>query len=160
VQSASEVRPTAGVLPRRGNLMATVQALPTRLREQLSQAVSRVRRLRLIRGASALAVVLLTTAAACLLADYVLHLPATARGVMLAAWLAIGLGTAHWALLRPAIRRIDLDALAAVIEEKYPDLNERLTSTVELSECAQGFHGSPELIAIVMNETEARVARL
>ncbi len=44
--------------------MATVTALPAGLRSKLSQAVRRVRRLRLIRGASILLLALLTTAAA------------------------------------------------------------------------------------------------
>jgi hypothetical protein len=78
-----------------------------------------------------------------LLADYLLDLPASVRETALVAWLGLG-----------------AEALAAVIEEKYPELGERLTSTVELAGDADTYHGSPALIALLMSDTETRTHRL
>ena len=126
--------------------MATATHLPAGLRAKLSEAVHRVRKLRLARGAGVFVVVMLTTMAACLLADYFFRLPATARGAMLGGWLLLGLVMAQVAILAPLFKRIDLDTLAAAIEDKYPELNERFMSSLGLAENAQSFHGSPELI--------------
>ena len=59
-------------------------------------------------------------------------------------------------LVLPLMRRFDAAALAAVIEEKYPDLGERHTTSVELADGDDDFHGAPELIADLMRDTKAR----
>jgi hypothetical protein len=56
----------------------------------------------------------------------------------------------------PLFRRIDAAALAALIEERYPDLGERLSSAVELADAPTEGHGSPLLIALLLEETAAQ----
>ncbi|MGH7171864.1 MAG: hypothetical protein ACRELG_16435, partial [Gemmataceae bacterium] len=68
----------------------------------------------------------------------------------------LGAGLLLRSVLVPLCRRIDTEALAAVIEEKYPDLGERLTSAVELAGTSEDGHGSPLLIALLLEETAAR----
>src|SRR5262249_22717961 len=46
---------------------------------------------------------------------------------------------------------------AAAVEEQHPELGERLTSSVELCESNGVGSGSPELIDLLVRETELRV---
>ena len=59
-----------------------------------------------------------------------------------------------------SVLAIPLMCLAALIEERYPELGERLTSAVELAGDTDNRHGSPTLIAVLMKETEVRTRRL
>lgn len=96
----------------------------------------------------------------------------------LAAWLALGLLLGHYPLpmpvriaasavawgvlvgsaimlLRPAFGRVDERAAAARIEQTFPDVEERISSAVELSkEENPHFRGSPELVAQLMRQAE------
>jgi hypothetical protein len=136
--------------------MSTVTALPSTLREKLAAAARRVRLLRAVRGASLCTLIMLVTGGTALAADAWLDLPAQVRGAFLAGWLGLGAGTMFFGLLLPLCRRLDVDALAALVEEKYPDLGERLTSSVELADEGASAHGSPALIALLLRETETR----
>ena len=60
----------------------------------------------------------------------------------------------------PLSRRIDAAAIAAVVEEKYPELAERLTTSVELADRGDEFHGAPQLIENLMRDTEVRTSSL
>lgn len=139
--------------------MSTAAALPSTLRTKLARLAARINRLRLLRGAAWLALALTAVFGAALVADLVLSLPAFTRFGFLAAFFSVaafGVLTA----VRSFGRRIDADALAALIEEQYPNLAERLTSSVELSETDDAYHGSPALIALLMRETEIRASQL
>src|SRR4051794_11736510 len=114
--------------------MSATLTLSAELRGKLNHVASRIRNLRLLRGLSLLLVTLLVTGAAALAADYFLDLSPAVRGGLLAGWAGLGLVVVVCGILVPLSRRLDPAALAAVIEEKYPELGERLTSSVELSE--------------------------
>src|SRR5262249_58220032 len=60
----------------------------------------------------------------------------------------------------PLCRRLDPEALAAVIERKSPELAERLSTSVELTERAGAGQGSAALIALLLRETEEQTSRL
>src|SRR5208337_303166 len=60
----------------------------------------------------------------------------------------------------PLCRRLDLEGLAALVEEKYPELNERLTTTVELAGKPNADYGSPALLALLVEQTERRTSGL
>src|SRR5690242_20080597 len=113
--------------------MSTVASLPPGLRQKLSSVTRRIHRLRALRGISLVLLVLAVSGGGALLADALFDLPAEVRRILLASWLGLGAVTALLGLVLPLFRRLDPEALAAVIEEKYPDLGERLTSTVELA---------------------------
>lgn len=140
--------------------MSTVAVLPSSLRDKLAAAARRLRLLRAVRGVCILALTLLLFAAVAFAADAWLDLPAMARTVLLFAWLAVGTGVAVFALCVPLCRRIDRDALAALVEERYADLGERLTSSVELTGEARQANGSPALISLLIEETAARTKPL
>jgi hypothetical protein len=140
--------------------MSTIAALPPVLRDKLASLSRRLRLLRAVRGLSWLLLLLTVTGGAALLADHFLSLSAPVRIALLTGWITLGVVTTSVGLLGPLFRRIDPEALAAVIEQKYPDLGERLTSAVELSGDPDVYHGSPALIALLMHETETRTHRL
>src|SRR5262249_45649019 len=52
------------------------------------------------------------------------------------------------------------EALAAAVEQRYGDLGERLTSSVELSDESDRANGSPALISLLIQETAARTGPL
>jgi hypothetical protein len=136
--------------------MATINALPPTLRGKLTAVARHLRFLRAVRGLSLVLLVLAVTAELALLADAALGLPAGIREGLLAGWVGLGLGLTLFGLIVPVCRRIDPEDLAALIEEKYPELGERLTSTVELADAADIHHGSRTLIDLLMRDTEAR----
>jgi hypothetical protein len=139
--------------------MATV-ALPPDLRNRIAAVAHRVRRLRVLRGLALLTLILAVGFGAALLADYFLDLPSAVRIGVLAAWAGLGLAVALFGLLLPLTRRLDAADIAAAVEEQYPDLGERLTTSVELADAADEYHGAPELIAGVVRDTDARTRRL
>jgi hypothetical protein len=140
--------------------MSTLATLPPGLHSKIDALARRIRVLRALRGASLLLLVLLITGGAALLVDLGLGLPAWVRTVWLAVWLLAGVGVAAFGLILPLSRPLNPDALAALIEERYPDLGERLTSVVELAEARDPYHGAPALVTLLTEETEARTQRL
>ncbi len=140
--------------------MATVAVLPPALRAKIDAVARHVRLLRAVRGLSTLLLVLALGGGLALLADAALDLPWTVRAGLLAAWSGLGLALAAFGLVLPLCRRLDAEAIAAAVEEKYPDLGERLTSAVELAGDTAGYHGSPAFIAMLISETEVRASRL
>jgi hypothetical protein len=140
--------------------MSTVVALPPTLREKLAGLTRRIRLLRAVRGASLLLLVLLLLGGGVVLADHFLALPPLALRAALATVLGGGLLAALVGLVIPLCRRLDPEALAAVIENHYPELGERLTTTVELADGTDSFHGSRQLIALLIQETDAQTSPL
>jgi hypothetical protein len=141
--------------------MPSTTQLPGPLHQRILAVARRVHRLHLLRGASVLVLALATAVNLALLTDLVLResLPAAARAALLAGWAALGV-VLSFGVLRALFRRLDPADLAAVIEQKYPELGERLTTSVELSRHADEGNGSPALIAILVQETEARTRPL
>jgi DNA repair exonuclease SbcCD ATPase subunit len=143
--------------------------LPAGVERQLRSAIRRVRFLRTARAVSVLVIVLAAAAGAALLADSAFVLPAEVRGLMLAGWLVLG-GWLIFRLLKPlppspSPRSGEGGAggevpIAAAVEDQFPELAERLTTSVELVHLADEFHGSPQLIARLMQETETESQQL
>ena len=140
--------------------MATVAALPPTLRAKIDAVVRHIRILRAVRGISALLLVLTLVGGLALLADAVLTLPWMVRIAMLATWAMLGGVLTVFGVILPLLSRLDPQTIAAVVEEKYPYLGERLTTSVELAGDNQAYHGSPAFIALLIHETEARTSRL
>ncbi len=113
-----------------------------------------------MRGLSVLLLVLALSGGLALLADAAFDLPWMARAALLGVWLVLAAVLSVIGLIVPLTRRLDLETIAAVVEEKYPDLGERLTTTVELSGDTAAYHGSPAFIALLVSETETRTSRL
>ncbi len=141
--------------------MSMTVPLPASLHARLVEVARRIRRYYFLRGISWLALTLALLAGAALLGDYLLResLPAAVRGGLLAVWCAVG-GLFLVGLARRLIRPFEATELAAVIEARFPELGERLTSSVELCQNAESGNGSPELIALLVQETDARTGKL
>src|SRR5579884_3240790 len=136
--------------------MSATITLPASLRARLAALRWRIRLLWALGGFALLIVAISFLAAAAMLADYWLDLPAHTRQIVFLTWLAAALAWLLWGVMVPLCRRIDTAALAAVIEEKYPDLGERLSITVELADASAEGHGSPLLIGLLLEETAAQ----
>jgi hypothetical protein len=95
-----------------------------------------------------------------MLADNGFDLPAQVREVMLGFWFGLGAVLVLFGVIIPLGRRLDPQALAAAVEAEFPDLKEQLTSSVELAEVTDIHHGSLALVALLIDETEARTRRL
>lgn len=82
------------------------------------------------------------------------------------AWLRMTVAALVWALilaavvgfLRPVLRRRSLTDAARAVERATPGLDERLSSTVELSAESEPFAGSPALLRHLARQAEADAA--
>ncbi len=140
--------------------MFAALALPAPLRVRLTALRWRVRLLRLVCGFATLVLVLGASAAAAMLVDCFFDLPTLARQIILSTWLVLAIAWLLRGVFVPLCRRLDATALAAAIEEKYPELGERLSSAVELARASVEGHGSPVLIALLLEETAVRSEHL
>src|SRR5262245_7964847 len=140
--------------------MSMTLDLSSTLRGKVASVARRIRLLRAVRGTALLLLTLAITASLALLADYAFTLSPLVRGILFALWVGLGSFVALFGLILPVQRSLDPAALAAVIEEKYPDLGERLTSSVELSATPDAYHGSAAIIALLLEETEVRTRPL
>src|SRR5690348_9200179 len=104
--------------------MSTTVSLPPTLRHRIAGLGRRVRLLRVVRGVSLLLLAAVVTAGAALLADFWLELPVLARQVWFSVWLSLSLVTLLLGLVLPLFRRLEPLALAATVEETYPELGE------------------------------------
>lgn len=133
---------------------ATLQNLPKPILDKLRAIIGRVRRLLLIRGLSAtLAVGLLCVLAIMAIDASFTLFSATARWALSLTGLAITAATAWWFLVRPLSRKITLTHIARILEIRHPELQERISTAVELmsSEDPESVKGSEELIAAVVD---------
>ncbi len=138
--------------------MATA-ALPGNLHAKLTSLARRMATLRLARTAAGFVLLLAVTAGLALLADHWLKLPGVVRFLLLGGWGALAVfGVVR--CIRSLGIQADVDALAALIENEYPNLAERLSTSVELMEAADKAHGSPALIDLLLKETEIRASKL
>ncbi|MEM9282730.1 MAG: hypothetical protein AAGA96_12955 [Verrucomicrobiota bacterium] len=135
-------------------LDAAFDQLPEAIRAKLSSMIQRVRRLLLIRGLCATIAVALASLLGIMAIDAMITLftPASRWALSLA-----GLGctctAAWWFLFRPLSRRFTLAEMARIIEERHPELQERVSTAVELlsSDDPDSIKGSNELIGVVVD---------
>jgi len=137
-------------------MMSTTTALPPGLSNRLAAIAWRIRLLRTLRGLSLLALSLLLLGGLIVGSDYWFGLPVWLREVLFGIWLCAAASVLVKGLVVPLCRSLSPQSLAALIEEKYPELGERLTSLVDLTARSEVQHSSPELIAELIRETEAR----
>jgi len=128
--------------------------MPAPIVAKLQAMIRRVRLLLFIRGFFAT----LAVALACLLVimalDATLTLfSATVRWALTLGALAVVLVAAWWYLFRPLSRRFSLTSMARILEIRHPELQERISTAVELlsSDDPDSIKGSQELIAAVVD---------
>ena len=140
--------------------MSASATLPSSVHRQLTGAIRRLRFLRTLRALAVLVMVMASSAGAALLVDSAFDLPAEVRGLILAGWLVLGGWFILRGLARPMQRQPAAESIAAAVEEHFPGFAERLTTSVELVHLVDEFHGAPQLIARLMQETEIESQRL
>src|SRR5712692_3595808 len=139
--------------------MATVAALPNALHDKIAAVAGKITRLRLTRRIAGTVLMLGVTLGLLVLADVFLKFGTGIRFALLAGWCTLAV-VGIIACVKAIGRRADVDALAALIEKEYPNLAERLTSSVELAEAGEKGHGSQALIQLLIRETEIRASKL
>lgn len=139
--------------------MNNVDPLPPVLQSKFGQLQRRIRAARLVRGLAGGTMLVLGLFLAAFLIEALIGWPvAGLRGanvvIVSAAASALMATLVIWR--RPLPRR----HLAALVERRFPELGERLASTVELRKADDGLHGSPALIHWLGEETVQRAAPL
>ena len=133
---------------------ATLHQLPRPILEKLRSVIARVRRLLFVRGICATAAVALLCLLAIMAIDASVTIFSTkVRWALSLTGLAVTLATAWWFLLRPLSRKVSLTQVARILEIRHPELQERISTAVELmsSEDPEEIKGSEELIQAVVD---------
>ena len=135
-------------------LEAAFSQLPAPIQDKLGSMIRRVRRLLFIRGLCAILAVALACLLTIMLIDASVTLfSSTSRWVLSLSGLGLTLVAAWWFLLRPLSRRFTLTQMARIIEIRHPELQERVSTAVELlsSNDPESIKGSEELIGAVVD---------
>src|SRR5687768_16290403 len=92
-----------------------------------------IRRAQMLRGGLLLATVALGSLLAIMTSDqFLAPLPMAARWVLFGLWL-VAILAAAWVGLRPLMRKIGLVQVARWIEGRHPEIEERMSTVLELS---------------------------
>jgi hypothetical protein len=137
----------------------TAPALPPVLDAKLRRLQGRLRAGRLLRSLAGGAIVLAGLLVAAFLYESIIGWSVNGlRGANIAligVILATGCAT-----LAISMKRLPWPRLAILVERRYPELGERLISTVDLAQAGTAAHGSPRWIHWLREETAARAAPL
>ena len=119
--------------------------LPPEITSGLTALRRRIRRIQLSRGLLRTLSVILGGLFILVALDYFLApLPSSVRGILFFGWLAVvGYGLFRF-LIRPLTRKITLVRLARWLEERHPEVQERISTALELSDHPEGI--SPALL--------------
>jgi hypothetical protein len=131
------------------------RSLPGPIIMALNQLIRRARNLIIIRGVCASCAAGLGAFLVVMLFDAVLTLlVAWPRWVLSLSAYACWAGTTYWYLVRPLARSFSLTGIARLIENHHPELQERLSSVVELlaSKDIPSIRGSEVLIQALTEE--------
>ena len=112
---------------------AELMAQRNELTDRLSSVDHQIRFLGLIKGAGIVTVAVGVCVGLGLLADFVWDFPIAVRSSLLGLSAVVAAYFTWRQLIRPAVRRASTEELAALLESRHPELQERLTSAVELS---------------------------
>ena len=109
--------------------------IPPEIARKLDESLSRVRRILALRGILATLAVLTASVLAIMAIDAMVTIyDAWIRWLLWSAGLA-GTGAVAWvSLLKPLSRRFTAAEIAALIERNHPELEERLSTVVELAQ--------------------------
>ena len=132
--------------------------LPPELTAQLARMVRRVRAILLTRGLLAVLAVAVGAVLAIMAIDaaVVLYHPAS-RWAFSMAGLALVAATAWSMLVLPLARPLSLTRMARVLETRHPDMQERISSAIELAGHggAEAERASSELVALLTQDAKS-----
>ncbi|MCG6157234.1 DUF4175 family protein [Rubinisphaera margarita] len=136
-------------------------ALPADLRRELAQLDRRLRWVSFVRGVGSLMFVVLLMAALFLGTDYYFPLPGVIRFAFLTLLCVTGLWLFYQWLVLPLTRRRRWPDLAYIIDRAFPDFQERVSSTVELSMLEHGDSAVSEYMTErLRQETNTRLTHV
>ncbi|RPI85332.1 MAG: hypothetical protein EHM42_06795, partial [Planctomycetaceae bacterium] len=134
---------------------------PSGLRQEvlavLKQLRGRIRRYVLLEGLALVLCILGLAFWVSLLLDYGFELPRGARRVLLVLAGCATIAAAIWYIVLRVIRNFRNRSLALVLEKRFPELNERLITAVELTDDP---HESPPLTSAMLQRTADEAAEL
>ncbi|HEY0984652.1 hypothetical protein [Schlesneria sp.] len=113
-------------------MSAVAPGIPTQIEQQLLGLDKQLRDAAFIRGVSRLIVGMALYLVGVVVLDAWLGLSGTIRGVLLGGWVVLAVVLIWRGVLRPMWAPVSFASLAAVVEQQFPELRERLTSLVEL----------------------------
>ena len=139
-----------------------MKGIPFTVSHFLESAIARIRRIYLIRGSSAAGIVWILGLSAVMLIDsrFVILDDYIRWAMTMGVWL-LTLLVALIAIAVPLCRRLDFQRIAAILDRRHPEQEERLSTLVELAQrdvAKAGF--STSLFALVCNLAENDISRL
>jgi hypothetical protein len=134
--------------------------MPRPIRRALGRVDRRLRGVSVLRGLGAVALLSALGAAGCMAIDFAWWLPRPARWAAWLVWVTGVSATLAAGPLRGVARRHRALELAAVLERSDPKIGERLTGAVGLLAGTRSAHGSPALIAALVDEAASIVANI
>ncbi|MBP6601992.1 MAG: hypothetical protein KA250_09340, partial [Verrucomicrobiales bacterium] len=143
------------------SLEDALSKLPKPILDKLQSMIRRIRRLLFLRGLCATLAVALIALLVIMSVDAAVTLFSTAARWALS---LVGLGAttvaAWWFLYRPLSRPLTLTHMARILEIRHPELQERISTAVELlsSDDPDSIRGSEELINAVVDSAVIDVA--
>ena len=134
-----------------------IKHLPPALAKTLRQATRRIQRILFLRGILAVAATALVALLLIMAVDaaVVIYNPAIRWGLSLAGLAAV-LWVAARVLVGPLAQRFSPSRIAALIEQRHPELEERLSTVVELLAMPETYgRGSEQLVTLITEAAEA-----
>jgi hypothetical protein len=135
------------------------KALPEPIVKKLEAVIRRIRRVMLLRGLLGLAAATLATLLTLMAVDAAVMLfSEAARWLLTLGGLTVIVLAAAWFISRPLRWKISLAAIAQVVETQHPELQERISSTVELRGLTGSGEGGPATFSAGSEELIAALA--
>lgn len=137
--------------------------LPPQLTARLRKLVRRVRRIQLLRGAALTVAVALAATLTLMAIDAAILIPSDAVRLGLSLCGALFVVTTLWTtLVRPLRQPITLVKMARVLETRHPELQERISSAIELLSMGDdaAAQGSRQLIDLLAQDARIDLARV
>ena len=126
--------------------------IPPQIAAKLNESVGRVRRILLVRGTCATLAVFVASVLAIMAVDAMVTIYAAwIRWALWAAGVAGTCAVGYFALVKPLSRRFTAAEIASLIERNHPELEERLSTVVELAE-AGDIGSSSRLMAEITKD--------
>ena len=141
--------------------MDHAREVPAVLQQELNGLRVHLRQTEALRGFGCLLLLGTGLLVAALVADFLFDLEASTRAWLLAGQILLSLAAGYLGIVRPLLRQISDADVAALAERKFPELGERLTSLIELSDeqLPESERGSALMREMLLRETVRKVDR-
>ncbi|MBI1310968.1 hypothetical protein GC176_06635 [bacterium] len=141
--------------------MEQVLELPAEVQQQLDELRAHLRRTVALRGFGRLLLIGTSALLAVTVSDFLFDFEASTRSLLLSGLVLLCGVVSVFGVVRPFLRRLPDEEIAALAERRFPELRERLTSLVELSDerLPESERGSALMREMLQRETVRGVRR-